>query len=233
MQGKSRRPIRSYVIRSGRITPAQQRAVEALWPLYGIEVNAGTFHRESVFGRRAELTVEIGFGMGECLLEMAGREPHGDFVGIEVHPPGVGALLRGLREKELDNVRVYREDAADVLSQCFPDGEIERILIFFPDPWPKKRHHKRRLIQPPFVQLLHRKLAAGGIVHLATDWQNYAEHIQAVMSAADGFRNTAGPGCYARDHDRPLTKFERRGRKLGHQVWDLVFVKTPETIGSL
>lgn len=223
--GLRHRVIRSYVIRGGRLTVSQEKALEELWPRYGLEPTEGLVDRERIFGRRAELVVEIGFGMGASLLEMARARPERDFIGIEVHPPGVGALLRGLEEQGLDNVRVFRHDAREVLTNCFDDASIDRILIYFPDPWPKKRHHKRRLIQPEFVALLRRKLAPGGLLHLATDWENYAEQMMEVMSAAEGWRNAVGEGHYAEAGERPETKFERRGRHLGHGVWDLLFTR--------
>ena len=222
---RQRRGIRSYVIRGGRLTPSQQKALDELWPAYGLNPEDGPVDRETLFGRRAELVLEIGFGMGDALIAMAQAHPERDFIGVEVHPPGVGTLLRAIREHGLANVRVFRADARLVLERCFKDDELDRILIFFPDPWHKKRHHKRRLIQPEFVQLLGRKLAPGGQLHLATDWENYAAQMMEVMGAAEGFGNRSGAGRFARHHDRPETKFERRGRRLGHDVRDLIFVK--------
>lgn len=224
-EGVRRREVKSFVVRAGRMTAGQQKALEALWPRYGLASSDGPVERERIFGRRAELVVEIGFGMGGSLVEMARAQPEKDFIGIEVHPPGVGTLLRALEEQNLGNVRVFREDARLVLEQCFADGAIDRILIFFPDPWPKKRHHKRRLIQPDFVALLRRKLRPGGVLHLATDWEHYAEQMMEVLSAAEGFRNPFGEGAFAGEHDRPRTKFESRGLRLGHGVWDLIFVR--------
>lgn len=222
---KHLRPVRSYVVRGGRLTASQREAIDRLWPRYGLEINQGVIDRQQVFGRRAELVFEVGFGMGESLVEMAAEHPDRDYIGIDVHPPGIGTLLREIDARGLDNVRVMRGDATEVLSRCFADGSLDRIQIFFPDPWHKKRHHKRRLIQSDFIEALAVKMRTGGILHLATDWENYAEQMMAVMSSSKRFRNLAGPGNYSAAGDRPQTKFERRGRKLGHGVWDLVFEK--------
>ena len=220
------RPIRSYVVRGGRLTPSQQKAIESQWPRFGLERGQGEVGREQLFGRHAPLVLEIGFGMGDSLVEMARRHPEQDFIGVDVHLPGIGTLLRGIQEHELENVRVCQDDAKQLLSEAIADGGLDRVLVFFPDPWHKKRHHKRRLIQPDFVQLLRRKLAPGGILHLATDWENYAEQMMEVLSAAEGFQNCFGPGQFAHQHDRPVTKFEKRGQRLGHGVWDLLFTRT-------
>ncbi|MBT8116845.1 MAG: tRNA (guanosine(46)-N7)-methyltransferase TrmB, partial [Gammaproteobacteria bacterium] len=157
---------------------------------------------------------------------MAELQPEHDFIGIEVHRPGVGHLLKLLEERAIDNVRIYHADAVKVLKECLPDGSLDRVLLFFPDPWHKKRHHKRRIVQPAFIQLLGKKLKAGGILHMATDWEDYAEHMLAVMQASGDFRKCAGTGGYS---PRPVTKFEQRGRRLGHDVWDLVFERLPES----
>jgi len=220
-----KRPIRSYVVRGGRLTPSQQQAMSTLWPEYGLDNDGGFIDRQAVFGRRAELVFEIGFGMGDSLVAMAIQHPERDYIGIDVHPPGIGTLLREISQHDLKNLRVMQGDAVDVLANRFADNELDRIQIFFPDPWHKKRHHKRRMIQPPFVQALAGKLRAGGVLHLATDWENYAQQMMEVMSAASGFRNQAGEGNFAVEHDRAETKFERRGRRLGHGVWDLLFEK--------
>ena len=217
------REICSYVRREGRITRSQQRALETLWPRYGLDAG-GSIDLESCFGRDAPRTLEIGFGNGESLSAMAEQEPGTDFLGIEVHRPGVGHLLLELERRELANVRVICADAVPVLRNCLPDTALDRVLLFFPDPWPKKRHHKRRIVQPGFINLIAGKLKPGGILHLATDWENYAEQMLAVMSQTTAFRNCAGAGNYSpRPGYRPVTKFERRGERLGHGVWDLVF----------
>ena len=225
--GRQRRTIKSFVMRAGRMTEGQQRGLDKGWPLFGLELEDGLRDFDQVFGRSAPRTFEIGFGMGHSTLEMAAAAPEHDFIGVEVHKPGVGALLNGLLTEGLSNVRVFDCDAIEVLNRCIPDGSLDRLLLFFPDPWPKKKHHKRRLIQPGFVQRLRHKLRVGGLLHLATDWENYAEHMMEVMSEAEGFANTQGPGQFSpRPEDRPVTKFEQRGERLGHGVWDLLFRRT-------
>ncbi len=219
------REIRSFVRREGRITPGQKRALQQLWPRYGLEPGQ-RIDPVAIFGRRAPLTLEIGFGNGESLASMAAREPGTDFIGIEVHRPGVGHLLQALDRQALNNVRVFNEDAMKVLRDSLPDGCLDRLLLYFPDPWHKKRHHKRRIVQPAFVELVASKLKPGGILHMATDWENYAGHMLEVMNRSAEFRNCAAGGQYSEKPDyRPVTKFERRGRKLGHGVWDLLFKK--------
>jgi len=217
------RKIRSFVRREGRITAGQQRALQDLWPRYGLAADA-PLDLAAIFGRSAPRTLEIGFGNGDALATMAGQHPDTDYIGIEVHRPGVGRLLQQLDEHELTNVRVMREDAVQILNICFPDNSLDRLLLFFPDPWHKKRHHKRRILQPGFVELLSRKIRPGGHVHMATDWEDYARHMLEVMGESPAFRNCAGTGNYSPRPDyRPVTKFERRGQRLGHGVWDLVF----------
>jgi tRNA (guanine-N7-)-methyltransferase len=207
------------------MTSAQQRALQEFWPRYGVEPIDGPFDLAAIFGRRAPVALEIGFGNGEALVAMAIANPENDYLGIEVHRPGVGHLLRGLAAQDLPNVRVVCVDANEVLARL-PDNSLSAVYMFFPDPWPKKRHHKRRLVQPVFVETIRRKLAIGGLCCLATDWEEYAAHMLAVLSPVEGFENTAGAGCYAkRSSARPLTKFERRGQKLGHTVRDLVFCR--------
>lgn len=218
--------IRSFVIRAGRITEGQKKAFDACWPRMGLSLFAGAIDPATVFGRKAPLVLEIGFGMGDSLLEMARNEPEKNFIGIEVHPPGVGRLINLAVQSELNNLRVYMADAMDVLEDCIPDNSIDRLQLYFPDPWHKKKHHKRRILQPQFVQKLRPKLAIGGIFHMATDWQPYAEHMLEVMTAAEGFSNIQPQGTYAHRPDyRPITKFEKRGERLGHGVWDLLFQK--------
>jgi tRNA (guanine-N7-)-methyltransferase len=206
------RPIRSYVLRQGRTTPAQQRALEELLPKYGIR-----FSDQKITSQR-KLVLEIGSGMGETTLEIAKAHPEVDFVAVEVHGPGVGSLLNAIAREQLSNVRVIRHDAIEVLEHMIADASLAAIHLFFPDPWPKKRHHKRRLVQPEFAALAGRKLKVGAILHAATDWPDYAEQIAAVF-AADEFFEEAENGFVR----RPVTKFESRGRRLGHPVRDLLF----------
>ncbi len=218
------RRIRSFVRREGRLTVGQQRALDELWPRFGIEPEAGLLDLDAVFGRSAPRILEIGFGMGDSLAAMAQAHPENDYIGIEVHRPGVGHLLLRMEEFGLSNIRVMCTDAVEVLERQIADGALAGVYLFFPDPWHKKRHHKRRIVQPEFVQLLRRKLTIGGRFHMATDWENYAEHMLAVMSAAEGFQNTSESGDWVpRPEYRPITKFERRGERLGHGVWDLIF----------
>lgn len=219
------RTVNSFVIRAGRMTEAQQAARDRLWSQYGLEVANGPLDPQQVFGRRAPLVFEIGFGMGSSLAEMARMAPDKDFVGVEVHPPGIGNLMKLIEQEGLTNLRVYQADAKVVLEQCIADGLLGTVQIFFPDPWPKKRHHKRRLLQREFLDELCPKLAIGGVLHLATDWEPYALQMMEVLSADARFRNVAGAGNYVADHGRPLTKFEQRGQKLGHGVWDLQFAR--------
>ena len=209
--------------REGRFTPGQRRAFDRLWPRYGIDDN-GKLDLNAIFGRHAPRTLEIGFGNGENLARLAAAEPEQDFLGIEVHRPGVGRLLQSIEEHELSNVRIVCHDAVEVLENPLADTCLDRVLILFPDPWHKKRHHKRRLIQPRFVELLARKIKPGGLLHIATDWQPYAEHCLAVLGQASAFSNTdPGGACAEKPAYRSLTRFERRGLKLGHQVCDLVY----------
>jgi tRNA (guanine-N7-)-methyltransferase len=219
------KPIRSYVIRGGRITEAQKRAFDSAWSRYGLSLFDGPIDAPTLFGREAPLVLEVGFGMGDSLLEMAQTEPDKDFIGIEVHPPGVGRLLNNAAKLELTNLRVFMADAVDVLEDCFLDGSVSRFQLYFPDPWHKKKHNKRRIVQPEFMQLVRAKLKIDGLSHFATDWEPYADYMMEVMSLEDGFENQVDEYCFIpRPEYRPLTKFERRGRNLGHGVWDLLFV---------
>lgn len=205
------------------MTPAQRRALKELWPHYGIELDDGALDLNALFGRAAPRVLEIGFGNGEALMSMAAAHPQNDYLGVEVHRPGVGRLLRELAARDLLNVRVVCTDANEVLAHL-PDGSLVAVNLFFPDPWPKQRHHKRRLVQPAFVEAVRCKLRVGGLICLATDWEDYAVHMLAVLSQARGFENTAGDERFAvRPPERLPTQFERRGRKLGHVVRDLVF----------
>ncbi|NOR40981.1 MAG: tRNA (guanosine(46)-N7)-methyltransferase TrmB [Gammaproteobacteria bacterium] len=217
------RKIRSFVRREGRLTAGQQRALQDLWPRYGLETQS-LLNLDDIFDRSAPRTLEIGFGNGDALLAMATSQPQTDFIGIEVHRPGVGRLLRELEQRALSNVRVIREDAVPILENSLPDDSLDRLLLFFPDPWHKKRHHKRRIVQAAFIELLARKIASGGILHMATDWEDYAQHMLDVMGLSPAFRNCAGAGNYSPKPDyRPTTRFEQRGQRLGHGVWDLLY----------
>jgi tRNA (guanine-N7-)-methyltransferase len=218
------RPIRSFVLRQGRFSPAQQRAYEALMPSLGVPYQPTPLNFDASFGRNVPTVLEIGFGMGETTARIAAENPGRNFLGIEVHSPGVGALLRRLEEQGLTNVRVIQHDAVEVVRDMIPPASLAGIHVFFPDPWPKKRHHKRRLLKKEFVELLASRLVPGGYLHAATDWEEYAEHILAVFSEVESLRNTAT--TYAeRPVWRPQTKFETRGLKLGHGVRDLVFIR--------
>ena len=205
------------------MTDAQRRAMEELWPRYGVDPGEGILDFPGLFGRDAPIVVEIGFGNGEVLAALAAANPQCDYLGIEVHRPGVGSLLRRLAAARIENVRVMVADAKDVLAHRLADSSLAAVHLFFPDPWPKKRHHKRRLVQADFVELVGRKLRPGGAFHLATDWPDYAHQMMALLSASDAFENAAGAGRFAERGERPPTKFERRGVLLGHGVWDLIF----------
>lgn len=216
--------IRSFVIRAGRITAGQKQAFERWWPEFGLSLHQGHIDPVTLFGRTAPLVVEIGFGMGDSLLEMARQHPDQDFIGIEVHPPGVGRLINLAGQEQLTNLRVYMADAMDVLEDCIPEASVDRLQLYFPDPWHKKKHHKRRIVQLPFVEKIRTRLKAGGVFHLATDWENYAEHMLETLQQAPGFTNCdAARGYSPRPDYRPVTKFEKRGERLGHGVWDLLF----------
>ncbi|MGH1542579.1 MAG: tRNA (guanosine(46)-N7)-methyltransferase TrmB [Arenicella sp.] len=215
------RNIRSFVKREGKITVGQQAAIEQMWPQYGIELEQGLLDWSSVFGRQAPVVMEIGFGNGLSLVEMAEASPQQDFLGVEVHKPGLGSLLVQVKKRGLSNIRASHDDAVEVLQQI-PLASLDRLQIFFPDPWHKKRHHKRRLIQAEFVESVVQRLKPGGVLHVATDWQNYAEHVMEVLMAEKGLSNQHDHYAPKPDY-RPETKYERRGLKLGHGVWDILF----------
>lgn len=219
------RTIRSFVMRAGRITPGQERALAEYWPRFGLDADGQTLHPTRIFSRTAPLVFEIGFGMGDSLLTMAQQEPDKDFIGVEVHLPGVGRLLNQIGQSGLSNLRVMQEDAVTILREQVPAGSLARLQIYFPDPWHKKKHHKRRLIQPGFLDLAADRLAPGGELHLATDWAHYAEHMHQVLATHPAFDNVYAPAAYAPEppHGRPATKFEQRGRGKGHNVWDLLY----------
>ena len=219
------RRIRSFVLRAGRTTPAQERALGELWPAYGIDPEM-PLDLEAVFGRKAQRCLEIGFGAGEVIGALAEINPHIDYLGIEVHRSGVGRLLLRAHQGALKNLRVICQDAVDVLREHVADESFDEILVFFPDPWHKKRHHKRRLIDPSFAALAAAKLRAGGALRLATDWQDYAEQMLAVCNATPALKTLSADATYVpRPEFRPATRFERRGERLGHGVWDLAYLR--------
>lgn len=218
------RKIRSFVLREGRLTKGQQSALDNHWAALGLDYQTTPVALAEVFGRDAPVVLEIGFGMGKSLVEMAKNAPEKNFIGIEVHKPGVGACLGDAAAAGLSNLRLFEHDAVEVLTDTIADNSLSTVQLFFPDPWHKKRHHKRRIVQSDFVQLLRQKLQVGGVFHMATDWQNYAEHMLEVMQAAPGFANLSATNDYVeRPEQRPLTKFEQRGQRLGHGVWDLMY----------
>ena len=217
-----RRPVRSFVLRQGRMGSGQQKALAELGPRFVLPYTPTPIDLDQVFGRIAPRILEIGFGMGQTTAEIAAAHPGQDYLGVEVHTPGVGSLLRQIGERELNNVRIIQHDAVEVLANMIPNAALAGVHVYFPDPWPKKRHHKRRLIQPDLVHLLARKLAPGGCLHCATDWQDYAIQMLQVLSAEPLLANTA-EGYAPRPEWRPLTRFEQRGLRLGHGVWDLLF----------
>jgi tRNA (guanine-N7-)-methyltransferase len=222
-----RRTIRSFVVRAGRMTVAQERAWQELWPRYGVATGTAPLDLAAVFGRDAPRTLEIGFGNGESLVALASVHPERDYLGIEVHPPGVGHLMLRAEELGLANVRAICRDAVEVLQQCIPEAALDEVVLYFPDPWPKKRHHKRRIVQPGFVTLVAHRLRPGGLLRMATDWQPYAEHMLEVASGCSLLRNESPDGGFVpRPDSRPVTRFERRGQRLGHGVWDLAFRRT-------
>lgn len=221
-----KKPIRSYVIRSGRMTGGQKAAYDQHWNRYGLDLSAGRISFPELFGRKAPVVLEIGFGMGDSLIDMCRADKERDYLGVEVHPPGVGRIMNNAERHEIQNLRVFLSDAKDVLSECIPDNSLERVQIYFPDPWHKRKHTKRRLVQPDFVRLISQKLSVGGVLHMATDWEEYAAQMLGVADQEKSLQNTQGDRGYApRPTWRPETKFERRGEKLGHGVWDLLHEK--------
>ena len=213
--------------REGRMTPSQKQALENLWPRFGIDVDNELFNFEKEFDRQAPCIFEIGFGMGDSLISMALAHPENNYIGIDVHRPGVGNLLKKIEANEITNIRVLCGDAVEILKNNITNESLDAVYLFFADPWPKKKHHKRRIVQPEFVQLIRTKLKSGGVFHLATDWQDYAEHMIEVIKPAEGFINKGNEdGFVERPNYRPLTKFENRGIKLGHGVWDIIIEKS-------
>jgi len=223
---QNRRRVRSFVLRAGRVTAAQERALRELWPRYGVEFRGAPLDLDAIFGRSAPRCLEIGFGAGEVIASLAEAHPGIDYLGIEVHRAGVGRLLLRAEQSQLSNLRVICHDAVEVLSLGIADGSFDEILVFFPDPWHKKRHHKRRLIEPGFVRTLARTLRPGGVLRLATDWQAYAEQMLAVCAGEPQLHSASPDGLYApRPEFRTMTRFETRGERLGHGVWDLAYTK--------
>ncbi|MDU6388262.1 MULTISPECIES: tRNA (guanosine(46)-N7)-methyltransferase TrmB [unclassified Pantoea] len=222
--GRPLRRIRSFVRRQGRLTKGQQLALDQYWPEMGVEFQPEPLDLTRLFGRDAPVVLEIGFGMGASLVTMAQNNPQQNFLGIEVHAPGVGACLASAKEANVENLRVMCHDAVEVLEKMIPDNSLRMVQLFFPDPWHKARHNKRRIVQTPFAELVMRKLKLGGVFHMATDWEAYAEHMLEVMNGIDGYKNQSETQNYVpRPETRPLTKFEQRGQRLGHGVWDLMF----------
>ncbi|MGQ5290987.1 tRNA (guanosine(46)-N7)-methyltransferase TrmB [Pectobacterium actinidiae] len=222
--GRPMRRIRSFVRRQGRLTNGQQLALDNYWPVMGVEYQTEQVDFNALFGRDAPVVLEIGFGMGASLVTMAAQHPEQNFLGIEVHLPGVGACLASAQEAGISNLRVMCHDAVDVLMNMIPDGSLSMVQLFFPDPWHKARHNKRRIVQVPFVQQVQSKLKIGGVFHMATDWEPYAQHMLEVMTSVTEYRNLSDNNEYVeRPESRPLTKFEARGQRLGHGVWDLMF----------
>ena len=218
------RAVRSYVLRAGRVTEGQKRALDQLWPVFGVEPGEGRLEFAKVFGNDLPVILEIGFGNGEATWQMAQSHPEENYLGVEVHKPGVGRLLLKIEEHGLENIRIACDDAVEVLRHQVGDGSLDGVRIYFPDPWPKKRHHKRRIVQAPFISLLAQKMRSGGILHLATDWEPYAEFMLEVMQASREFENLSPSGGYCpKPQWRPLTKYESRGERLGHTVSDLLF----------
>ena len=228
--GKVHRPIRSFVLRKGRLTSAQQTALTELWPHYGIECRPEALDFARLFGRKADTIIDIGFGNGESTWRMAAGEPDKNFIGIEVHEPGVGHCLLKADASGVRNLRIIMHDAVEVLAHQIPSGSLARLNLYFPDPWPKKRHHKRRLVQPQFVELLARRMSAGAILHIATDWAPYAAQMRDVLAGSPDFENLSPTGDFSpRPEWRPPSRYEQRGERLGHDVFDLVCRRVVES----
>lgn len=225
-EGKYIRKVRSFVKREGRLTKGQERALNEHWDNMGLNHSDGLINTNALFGNDHPIVLEIGFGMGKSLVEMAKAAPELNFIGVEVHKPGVGACIALAAEQGVHNLKVYEHDAVEVLADCIPENSLTTVQLFFPDPWHKKKHHKRRIVQPDFVEAIRQKLMVGGVFHMATDWENYAECMLNDMQSASGYKNLSTTNDYVpRPDSRPLTKFESRGHRLGHGVWDLQFSK--------
>ena len=226
-EAKGHRKIQSFVKRSGRLSKAQSLGLNDLWSDFGVEINdKELINFDGVFEKQNDITLEVGFGNGDSLLEMAIKQPFQNFIGIEVYEAGVGRIINEASKQNVSNLKIIKDDAVEVMTNNIADNSISHFQLFFPDPWHKKRHHKRRIVQTSFLDLLSRKLKINGTVHIATDWENYAEHIMETLEIHPHFKNLAGDHIYSeRPKNRPLTKFENRGHKLGHGVWDLLFTK--------
>ncbi len=224
-EDKALRKIRSFVLRTGRLTASQKAALEDLWPVFGINTHESVLDFTDIFANSAPVTLEIGYGMGGSLAEMALADPKRNFLGIEVHLPGIGNLLKLMQQSNIQNLHLLDDDAVQILEKRIVDESLERVHLYFPDPWPKKKHHKRRIVQADFLTLLAKKLQLGGTFHMATDWQAYAKHMAEVMEASDNFVtiNHSSSPYIERPDFRPITKFEKRGLRLGHGVWDLIY----------
>jgi tRNA (guanine-N7-)-methyltransferase len=226
-EGKYIRKVRSFVKREGRLTNGQAKALALYWPSMGLEHKQGVICPATLFGNNNPVVLEIGFGMGKSLVEMAKNTPDLNYIGVEVHRPGVGACIALAQEQEVNNLKVYEHDAIEVLADCIADASLAKVQLFFPDPWHKKKHHKRRIVSAEFVEAIRQKLQVGGVFHMATDWQNYAECMLADMLQAQGYKNLSTTNDFVpRPDSRPLTKFENRGQRLGHGVWDLQFSRS-------
>lgn len=218
------RKIRSFVRREGRMTSGQRHALKTFWPHFSVETGSGLLNFDLIFGRRAPRMLEIGFGMGDALVTMASTQPENDYLGIEVYRPGIGSLINRLVEYNIENVRIISEDAVHVLEHNIPEQALDAVYLFFPDPWPKKRHHKRRIVQPAFIQLLASRIKQGGVLHMATDWEDYAVHMMSVMNQVEEFRSVEYGAEAAGIGVRPTSKFERRGLQSGHVIRDLCYI---------
>ncbi len=217
------RTIRSFVLRSGRLTTSQNEAIQSKWSIFGIDRSNSALNFSILFGNDAPVTLEIGYGMGDSLAKMALADPQRNFVGIEVHTPGIGNLLKIIQQHDIQNLRLLDDDAVEIIKNRIPDHSLERVHLYFPDPWHKKKHHKRRIVKTDFVNLIAKKLQPDGVFHMATDWENYAEQMAKVMQANKNFSSTSDATFVERPDFRPVTKFEKRGLRLGHGVWDLIY----------
>ncbi|MBT6578734.1 MAG: tRNA (guanosine(46)-N7)-methyltransferase TrmB [Cellvibrionales bacterium] len=229
IEDKTKLPIRSFVIRSGRMTEAQRTGLDSHLEQWGLTLSEEIIDYAKAFNNQNPLIMEIGFGMGDSLATMAENDPDQNFIGVEVHSPGIGRLLSLVENQSIKNIRVFNDDAVKVLKQCTAEHSLSRLNLYFPDPWHKTKHHKRRLVQHDFLALIHSRLSAGGLFHFATDWQPYADYVVKLMSQQSLFENVAGDDLFVdpQDYGRPETKFERRGQRLGHGVWDMVFRALP------